>query len=110
MKVVEQEGVTYWIGKNAQDNWDIIGKSEQTWLWFHLEKFPSSHVIICKNSDEISKDEINSACKLLIENSKYKFKNIGIVYCNINNLTLGTDIGSVTFKSNKKVNKINYIE
>jgi predicted ribosome quality control (RQC) complex YloA/Tae2 family protein len=108
MKVVEQEETIYWIGKNAQDNWDIIKKSEQNWMWFHLDKFPSSHVIICKNSNNISNEEKNSACKLLIENSKYKFNNIGIVYCEISNLTIGEEVGSVIFISNKKVNKINY--
>jgi len=105
MKVVEQDGTTYWIGKNAQDNWDIIKKSEHNWIWFHLDKFPSSHIIICKNAKEVSKEEINNACRLLIENSKYKFNNIGIVYCEISNLTFGKEVGSVTFISNKKVIK-----
>jgi predicted ribosome quality control (RQC) complex YloA/Tae2 family protein len=108
MKVVEEDGTVYWIGKNAQDNWDIIKKSEQNWMWFHLDKFPSSHVIICKNVEEVSKEEINNACKLVIDNSKYKFNNIGIVYCEISNLTLGEEVGSVTFISNRKVNKIIY--
>ena len=47
MKVIEKEGTIYWIGKNAQDNWDIIKKSEQNWMWFHLDKFSSSYIIIC---------------------------------------------------------------
>jgi predicted ribosome quality control (RQC) complex YloA/Tae2 family protein len=110
MKVVNKKDTTYWIGKNAQDNWDIIKKSEQNWMWFHLDKFPSSHVIICKDSKEVLKEEINNACKLLIENSKYKFNNIGIVYCEISNLIIGEEVGSVRFISNRKVNKINYNE
>jgi len=108
MKIIEIEGITYWIGQNAQDNWDCIKRSDINWMWFHLEKFPSSHIIICKNSEDINKIEIETANKLLIENSKYKFKNIGIVYCKIQNLNFGEDIGSVTFKSNRAVTKINY--
>jgi len=108
MKVVEKEGIIYWIGKNAQDNWNIIKESESNYLWFHLDKFPSSHIIICKNGKNVLDEEILFACKLLIENSKYKFNNIGIVYCTIDNLIFGEEIGSVRFKSNKKVIKINY--
>jgi len=106
MKIIEKDGTTYWVGRNAQDNWDIIKKAEQNWLWFHLDKFPSSHVIICKNVKEILENDIQYACNLVKDYSKYKFNNIGIVYCEIKNLTIGTEVGSVTFKSNNKTTKI----
>ena len=43
----------------------------------------------------------------LKQNSKYKFKNIGINYCKIDNLIHGKEPGSVHFKSNKQVKKFN---
>ena len=104
----DENGTVYWLGKNAQDNWDIIKKAENNWLWFHLNKFPSGHVIICKKSDMITSEEINYACNLCKVHSKYKFlSNLSFVYCQIDNLIMGKDIGSVYFySSNKTINLI----
>jgi predicted ribosome quality control (RQC) complex YloA/Tae2 family protein len=109
MKIIEKEDTIFWVGRNARDNWDAISQSDSNWLWFHLDKFPSSHVIICKEKNNISKKDIENACNLLLNYSKYKFNNIGIVYCEINNLLFGIETGSVIFKSNNKVEKIKYI-
>jgi predicted ribosome quality control (RQC) complex YloA/Tae2 family protein len=106
MKEIINQDTTYWIGRNAQDNWDIINKSEQNWLWIHLDKFPSGHVIVCKDIISITDEEIIYGCNLCRQYSKYKNLNpLCFVYSKIKNLTLGTDIGSVSFKSNKKINK-----
>ena len=104
---IDENKTVYWLGRNAQDNWDIISKAENNWLWFHLDKFPSGHVIICKDSNMVTSEEINYACHLCIGNSKYKLlKDLGVVYCEINNLVIGEDVGSVYFKSKKKTIKI----
>jgi predicted ribosome quality control (RQC) complex YloA/Tae2 family protein len=105
MKDIIINDIKYIIGQNAQDNFDLIKSAQIDWFWFHLEKFPSCHVLICKN--EITNDEILNAGNLVKEHSKYKFKNIGINYCKISNLKLENKIGSVSFISNKKVSKIN---
>jgi len=106
MKEVINLETIYWIGCNAQDNWDIINESEQNWLWIHLDKFPSGHVIICKESSTITDKEILYACDLCRQHSKYKnIYPLSFVYSEIKNLILGKDIGSVFFKSNKRTNK-----
>jgi len=106
-EIADENNTIYWLGKNAEDNWDIIKKAESNWLWFHLDKFPSGHVIICKESSTITNDEIIYASNLCKSNSKYKLlKNLGIVYCEINNLNIGKEVGSVYFNSNKKTKKI----
>jgi len=106
MKQVINQDTTYWIGRNAQDNWDIINESEQNWLWIHLDKFPSGHVIICKEISTVTDEEIIYGCNLCRQHSKYKNLNpLSFVYCEIKNLTLGIDVGSVSFKSNKRTNK-----
>ena len=106
-EILDENKTIYWLGKNAQDNWDIIKKAEDNWLWFHLDKFPSGHVIICKKSDTITNEEIIYASNLCKSNSKYKLLNdIGIVYTEVNNLSIGVEIGSVYFNSNRKVKKI----
>ena len=106
MKQIINHETTYWIGRNAQDNWDIINESEQNWIWIHLDKFPSGHVIICKESSTVTDEEILYGCDLCRQHSKYKNLNpLSFIYSEIKNLTLGIKIGSVYFKSNKKTNK-----
>jgi len=63
--------ITYKVGKNAKENTDLINLSNTNWYWFHLEKFPSCHVIIC--SEELTNEMITNAGILVKENSKYKF-------------------------------------
>jgi predicted ribosome quality control (RQC) complex YloA/Tae2 family protein len=109
MKEVLNQDTNYWVGRNAQDNWDIIKNAQEKWIWIHLDKFPSGHVIICKDSDTITDDEIIYGSRLCIEHSKYRnVSKISVVYCEINNLKLGTEIGSVYFKSNHKTKKITF--
>jgi len=97
--------ITYKIGKNALENTELINLSNSNWYWFHLEKFPSCHLVIC--AEELTNEMICNAGELVKQNSKYKFKNIGINYCKIDNLILGKEPGSVCFKSNKQVKKFN---
>jgi predicted ribosome quality control (RQC) complex YloA/Tae2 family protein len=105
MKQVIVDNITYKVGQNAKENTQMIHDSDKDWYWFHLDKFPSCHVIICSN--EITNDMILQAGTLVKENSKYKFKNIGINYCKIDNLIHGSEPGSVSFKSNRQVKLFN---
>jgi hypothetical protein len=97
--------ITYKIGTNASENTELINLSNSKWFWFHLEKFPSCHVVVC--AEELTNEIIGNAGELVKQNSKYKFKNIGINYCKIDNLIHGKEPGSVYFKSNKQVKKFN---
>lgn len=99
------DNITFRFGKNAEDNTQLIKDSEENWTWFHLEKFPSCHVVVCQN--DIDDSIITMAAELVKENSKYKFKNIGVIYCKINNLLHGDKPGLVHFVSMSKVNKVN---
>jgi hypothetical protein len=95
--------IIYKIGQNASENTELVNISNPKWHWFHLEKFPSCHLVVC--SEELTNEIISYAGELVKENSKYKFKNIGINYCKIDNLVHGKEPGSVCFKSNKQVKK-----
>jgi predicted ribosome quality control (RQC) complex YloA/Tae2 family protein len=99
------DNITYKVGKNAKENTELINLSNTNWYWFHLEKFASCHVVVC--TEELTNEMIGIAGNLVKENSKYKFKNIGINYCKIDNLLHGKEPGSVYFKSNKQVKKFN---
>ena len=94
------------IGKNAQDNWDIINDSGPSDLWFHLNSFPSCHVIIRNSSP--TEEVIQRAAGICKDTSKYKHvKNIKVVYTTIDNieLTLGR-VGCVTILSRRRCKTI----
>jgi len=89
------------IGKDAQDNWDLIEQSEPDDVWVHLSSFPSPHVII---DADPTKEEILEAGNLCRSKSKYKnLKGIKIVYTKIENIVLVEDkVGCVDFKSKRQ--------
>lgn len=108
MKEITIEGTIYRVGQNAVDNTELIKKSDLEWYWVHLTKFPSAHVVILTKLP--SSIEIQHAINLVWENSKYKFDNIGMCYCKINNLILGENPGDVSFVSKRQVQHIKYIK
>lgn len=98
--------IMYWVGTNAKDNWDIIDKSHQNDIWFHLSDQPSAHVILKVgqlNLKKISRQVLNECavqCK-----SHSKFANISnrmkVLYTEIKNVTKGKTPGEVyTRKTN----------
>lgn len=89
------------IGSNAKENWDIIKNSEPGHIWFHLNSFPSPHVII--RSHEPTEFEIMEAAYLCKDNSKYKnIRNIKVVYTRVHNLELAKEVGSVHIISKRR--------
>lgn len=95
------------IGQNAKENWNLIDNSEPFDLWFHLDNYPSSHVIIAQ---DISSDpDIFYPNQILVLAANYcktysKQKNslkVKIVYTQIKNLTKGKEIGSVFISDEK---------
>ena len=102
------DNVVYYvnIGKNSLENWDLINKSEKNDIWFHLDGYPSPHVVL-KYSDNIPENIIVECCELCKSYSKYKnfpSKYIKVIYTKINNIKKGKEVGSVTY-INKKENK-----
>lgn len=104
MKTFTVDDVLYKVGGNASENTDLIKSCEGDWFWFHLDKFPSCHVVIC--SSIIDNKMILIAGELVKAHSKYKFKNIGVNYCKVQNLCHGADPGSVSFKSKRQVTTV----
>jgi predicted ribosome quality control (RQC) complex YloA/Tae2 family protein len=45
MKTIIYNNIPIIIGKNAQENWDLLSKNPN-FTWLHLKSFPSCHVII----------------------------------------------------------------
>jgi len=100
----------YWIGENAQDNWDIIDKANQNDIWFHLADHPSTHIILRMDDipfKKISKQTLIHCAVQCRMHSKFPIispkQKMRIIYTEIKNVSKGDKPGSVYTK------KENYI-
>lgn len=99
--IITINDIKYIIGLNAKDNWNIIDTAKQNYIWFHIDKLPSCHVIM--ESDDVSKENIINGAILCKENSKYNMK-VSIIYTEVKNVKKGNIVGEVYVKN--KCNKI----
>ena len=102
-----QISVDYVVGKNAEENFEIIDEAEDYHIWFHIKNHPSSHVI-AKLEDNLKKKDLRYIIKqgaiLCKQHSKLSSsKNVEIIYTQIKNITK-TDIpGSVCTQNEKTI-------
>jgi predicted ribosome quality control (RQC) complex YloA/Tae2 family protein len=92
------------IGENAKENWEMIDMSSDE-IWLHLESFPSCHVIIKEESPSL--ETIKYAACECKKNTKYKrLRDVKVCYTKSSNLELGSEVGSVKYKSKRQVNRL----
>jgi predicted ribosome quality control (RQC) complex YloA/Tae2 family protein len=103
MKQITVNTIVYRIGRNAKDNTQLIKDSDPNWVWFHLAKFPSCHVVACVVDPD--KTVVDEAAALVKSHSKYKFT-VSVNYCKISNLKHADKDGAVMFISNKQVSTV----
>lgn len=80
--------LSYHIGQNAAENFEIIDNSEEHDLWFHIESAPSCHVVVSLENHKYDKKQLHKIAVqgaiLCKQYSRYKSdKNICVVYCRI---------------------------
>lgn len=101
-----------WIGRDAQNNWDIITAANPNDIWFHLEDHPSPHIIlrINNNGDGVDNDKkydkrtINRCAYLCKAGSKLKdTKNVYVIYTEVKNVTKADKPGAVTTTKTKRI-------
>jgi len=122
MKIKELNGIYFYIGRTAKENWLLLDNSKkinQAYIWFHLNSFASPYVIMYATLDELDKlhdyidisnnkitvDEfLQYGAQLCKEYSKYKsYNNLKIMYTPINKLTKTNNIGEVDVKGKTKL-------
>lgn len=102
---IEKE-ITYYIGKNQKENFDVIDKGNMNDLWFHANNISSCHVV-CNVPENITKKELHYIIKkgaLLCKNNTNKLKNIKnveITYTCIKNI-VKTNIPGCVITENVK--------
>ena len=99
--------IEYWIGSNAQDNFDMIDEADQYDMWFHVNNESSGHVIArISDNKELNKKLIN---KIIIQggiickkHSKYKSKqDLEIVYARVFDIVKTHTTGKVILRTSK---------
>ena len=113
MKLNEFHNVKYYLGENAQDNWDLFEKSKkinENYIWFHLNSFSSPYVIMYATMDEIktmSNNYLNYGGVLCLKNSKYSYlRDTKIIYCELKKLKKGSKVGEIIVSGKKKLIKV----
>ena len=100
--------VTFYIGKNQNENFEVIDKGLENDLWFHAAELSSCHVV-CQVPTDIDKKELRyiiTTGALLCKNNTNKLKsmkNVNILYTKIINV-IKTDVpGCVITKDTKTI-------
>ena len=113
--------IEYIIGQNAIENFKIIDDAHSdanndaqidannNYMWFHIDGYPSCHVL-CNIPNNLSKKDLlkvikrgSLCCK---ENSKYKSeKSVSVIYTYLKNVTK-TDVIGTVISSNTKSMKV----
>ena len=94
------------IGRNAQENWNLIDSASPDDVWFHLELVASPHVVISRPDPSIiiPKTLIYKCGILCKKYSSYrKETNINVIYTQLKNITKGKEVGSVNTLHYKKI-------
>jgi predicted ribosome quality control (RQC) complex YloA/Tae2 family protein len=100
--------ITFYIGKNQSENFEVIDKGSPDDLWFHANVVSSCHVV-CELPDNLNKKELSYIIKagaLLCKNNTNKLKglsNIEIIYTKIENITKTKVPGCVLTENTKKI-------
>ena len=113
MKLNEYNNVEYYLGENAQDNWDLFEKSKEineNYIWFHLNSFASPYVIMYATMDDVKTMRecyLNYGASLCLENSKYSYlRDTKIIYCELKKLKKGSKVGEIIISDKKKLLKV----
>ena len=95
-------------GKNAKENWNLIDESDKDDLWFHIDGYPSTHVLLEGEEVELEK-YINECVELCIEKTPKiksyipKIKKVKVIYTHIGNIKKGKSVGEVIILNNDLV-------
>lgn len=100
--------VTFYIGKNQNENFEVIDNGSPNDLWFHAKDVSSCHVV-CDLPENLNKKELSYIIKtgaLLCKNNTNKLKglsNVEIIYTKIENVTKTKVPGCVITQNEKKI-------
>lgn len=100
--------ITFYIGQNKNENFDVIDKGKPNDLWFHANNLSSCHIvaIIPKDISNRDKKYIIKAGALLCKKytNKLKYvKDVEIIFTQIKNVEKTNHPGCVIIKEKKEI-------
>jgi len=100
MLSIIENNIVYRLGRNAQENFNLIDDAESEDIWFHLDDLPSGHCILKKPKDSILTNEMKLFAGSLIKKySKAKNnKNTKIIFTEVKNVVKTKNLGEVRLK------------
>ena len=106
--------IKFILGQNAQENWDILEEAQKInsdFIWFHLNSFPSSYVIMYSCIDQLNDNSLNNylnyGANLCKTHSKYRnLKDLKICYTTLKKITKTNKIGEVLIKGKRNIIKL----
>ena len=108
--IPSSNGITYYVGKDAEDNFNVIDKADPEDIWIHATDYSSCHVIaVIHNQNQLSKKQkytiIIHGIQLCLKNtnSLYQQKNIEFSYTKVKNVVKTDKIGKVIVTNEKKI-------
>ena len=99
---------TITIGKNKEENWQLIDASSPDDVWFHIDNQPSCHVVL-KNDDKVKlkdlpRQVLKRAAYLCKINSASKTQpKCDVIYAPISAITKTLIVGQVTVSGATKL-------
>lgn len=100
--------ITYYIGKNAKDNFNVIDLGNPDDIWFHAKEISSCHVL-AKIPDLYNKKELQTIIKrgaLICKQNTNKLTNlthVEIIYTCVKNITKTNIDGCVITDKTKTI-------
>lgn len=91
------------IGRNKYENEELIKKSNQNDLWFHLEKISGPHFVLKTNGENIPKKYLSMIANLFSEYKTNLPKRYSVIFTEIKNIKLTNEIGTVIPYKTKKI-------
>jgi len=96
-----KENIEFYVGENAQDNFDIIDTSQPDDIWFHISNISSCHVVAkIPPNHKLNKKQLHKiiiqGAELCKQNSRMKSQtDVSVTYTKIKNVNKTHIIGSV---------------
>jgi len=106
--------ITYYVGRNKEDNFHIIDLASPNDIWIHAYQISSAHVIISlppndENEISFSKKQMRSMikkgadlCKQYTNKIRDK-KKVEFIYTKVKNVVKTEKIGEVKISNEKKI-------
>lgn len=106
---LDQE-ITFYIGKNKNENFGVIDKGNPDDLWFHAKDESSCHVVaVIPEDEDFTSKELQSIIKrgaMLCKENTSKISglsNVEFIYTKVKNVTKTNIAGCVTTTNTKKI-------